>query len=119
MKVKPETITSFKAMWNRHPEAVLLLNKERELLAVNEAAEKMGIPVGMQCYKLGGRDTICPGCKGNASLRKGIGMSRVAYSEGLKQCIDSYWIPVEGEEDVYVHFGNDISEYVRPEFMKA
>ena len=119
MKVKPETITSFKAMWNLHPGIVLLLNKDRNILATNKAGEKMGISPEMKCYSLGGGSNICAGCKGNASLHKGVGMNKVAYSEVMKQCIDSYWIPVEGEEGVFVHFGNDISEYVRPEFMES
>lgn len=32
--------------------------------------------------------------------------------------MDAFWIPVVGADDVYVHFGNDISPHVRPELMK-
>jgi hypothetical protein len=33
--------------------------------------------------------------------------------------LDGYWVPVTGEKDIYVHFGNDITEYVRPELLTA
>lgn len=115
--VKPATIASFKTMWNRYPQAVVLLNKSRDVLAVNKFAEGLGIPAGGKCFAFSGRDNICAGCKGNAALHKSTTMRDVSYSEALGQCLDTYWIPVEGEDDVFVHFGNDISEYVRSEFM--
>jgi len=28
--------------------------------------------------------------------------------------MDGFWIPLQGHEDYYVHFGNDISEFADP-----
>jgi cold shock CspA family protein len=33
--------------------------------------------------------------------------------------MDGFWVPVAGEEDVYVHFGNDITDLVRPELLPS
>lgn len=116
--VKPETISSFKAMWNLYPEPVLLVTKSREIVARNKKAEEVGIPLEIKCHELTGSDSMCKGCKGNAALKQQEAMRKVAYSELNEKCLDGYWIPVEGESELMIHFGNDISEWVRPEFMK-
>lgn len=115
--VKPETLNSFKQMWNLHPSPVLLVHKNRDILAVNKAAAEAQVPVGIKCYDLCKGDNVCAGCKANASLKKNEGIRKLALSKGTDQFMDGYWIPVEGEEDIYVHFGNDITEYVKPELL--
>lgn len=116
--VKPEVIESFKAMWNLYPEPVMLVHKSRDIVARNKMAEEMGIPAGVKCHSLAGRDKICSGCKGNAALKKKEGLRKVSFNDLSDKCLDGYWVPVDGEEDLMVHFGNDISQWVRPEFMK-
>lgn len=43
----------------------------------------------------------------------------LAYVPLLDQIRDAYWIPLEGQEDVYVHFGIVLNDYVSAELMSA
>ena len=109
---------TFKLMWELYPAPVLLVHHNRGIVAVNKAAENMGVPVGVKCYQLAGNDTICPKCKGNICLKKREGQRRTSYYSSQKAFADTYWVPVAGEEDLFVHFFNDISEHVRPELLQ-
>jgi hypothetical protein len=40
-------------------------------------------------------------------------MRELGYDETLKMVMDSYWVPLDGSHDFYIHFGNDITEYAR------
>lgn len=116
-EVKPEVLKAFQMMWGLYPGPVMLIHASREILAVNAAAAELGLPVGITCHSLYPSDKPCPGCLADKALRQGQGIRRAAYAPRQKQFMDGFWIPVAGEKDVYVHFGNDISEYARPELL--
>lgn len=51
------------------------------------------------------------GCKLHIALSEKTAVRDVAYYEFLGQVADSYWIPLAGAEDFFVHFATDITEY--------
>lgn len=117
IEVKPEVLRAFEMMWGLHPSPVLLIHKSREVLAVNQAATSLGVAAGIRCYSLYPSDKPCPGCLANKALNQCKGIRETAYAPSRKLFIDGFWIPVIGEPEVYVHYGNDITECVRPELL--
>ncbi|CCH50267.1 hypothetical protein [Pseudodesulfovibrio piezophilus] len=117
--VQPEILESFKLMWNLYPSPVFLVHKDRDILATNKAAQGLGINAGIKCHSLCENQKVCPGCKANVSLKKNEGVRQLAFSSYSNMFMDGYWIPVDGVDDVYVHFGNDITEYVKPELLEG
>lgn len=109
---------TFNLMWGLYPAPVLLVRGNRNIVAVNKAAENMGVPVGVKCYELAGNTAICPKCKGNLCLKNREAQRNGTYYPPQKAFADTYWVPVLGEEDLFVHFFNDISEHVRPELLQ-
>jgi hypothetical protein len=92
-------VESFKMMWDSFPTMVRLIQKDRTVLAVNKAAEKGGCTVGFKCFDGSDKDKH-KGCKANLALKERQGVYQV-FPEMSLVC---FWIPVEGYEDVYVHF---------------
>lgn len=118
-QVEPEVLHAFEMMWGLYPGPVLLIHKSREIMAVNQAAATLGLPAGILCHSLYPSDTPCPGCMANKALKQGQGVRRPAWSERQGQFMDGFWIPVSGEPELYVHFGNDLTDLVRPELKSA
>ncbi|TVM17669.1 hypothetical protein DPQ33_08495 [Oceanidesulfovibrio indonesiensis] len=116
--VKQDVVDAFFMMWDLYPEPVMLIHANRDILAVNEAARGLGLDAGLKCHSLYPSDKPCPGCLADLALRSGESRRKAAYAPGQNKFLDGFWIPVAGEEDLYVHFGNDISDYVHPKFMQ-
>ncbi len=116
-EVRQEVLDAFRMMWGLYPEPVMLIHAGREIIAMNKRAESLGISLGIKCHTLYPSDKPCPGCLANKALRRGAAERKAAYSERQKRFMDGFWVPVDGEKDLYVHFGNDITELVRPELM--
>lgn len=117
--VKPEILRAFEMMWGLHPGPVMLIHKSREIVAVNQAAAAVGLPVGILCHSLYPSDKPCPHCLANKALKQAQAVRRTAYVPSQKRFMDGFWIPVVSEPELYVHFGNDITEYVRPELTSV
>ncbi|WP_320009375.1 hypothetical protein [Maridesulfovibrio sp.] len=115
--VDKSVLEAFDTMWGLYPEPVLLVHACRDILAVNQKAEEVGIPTGIKCYSMHPSDRPCPGCLANKMLKSGKATRRGALNERSGKFLDGYWIPVKGVEKVYVHLGNDISEFVKPELL--
>lgn len=49
--------------------------------------------------------------RANKALREQAGVRAVGYIEHMGVVLDTYWIPLAGAEDLYVHFGIDITEF--------
>jgi cold shock CspA family protein len=107
-------VESFDLMWGNHPGVVMLIGKNREILAFNQTGKALGLTPGIKCFTLTGGQKVCAHCQANQALEGGQAIRAAAWSEPLKAVIDGYWIPVSGRNDVYVHFGNDISAYAAP-----
>ncbi len=118
-EVNPETIRAFEQMWHYYPFPVFLLLKNRTIVSMNKAAKDMGIMTGMKCFQLSGSTGIHEGCLGNSALKDQAGKRSVLYVPGMKQVLDSYWLPVPGEKDMLIHFAADITEYAKKEMFPA
>jgi hypothetical protein len=116
--VNPDILKSFHAMWDSFPFPVLLLRKDRTILDCNKSAQDKGVRSGGKCFKLSGADGIHTHCLGNAALEEETAKRTVGYSAVRKQVLDSYWLPLSGEKDLFVHFAIDISDYAKPELFK-
>lgn len=100
----------FHFFWDNFPFPVLLVRKDRTILDRNRAAETTGCVPGKRCIDRGPKEAH-KGCLANYALHEQISKRKVAYSEFSGAVIDTYWIPLPQYEDVYVHFGIDITEY--------
>jgi hypothetical protein len=116
-EINPEILNAFNMMWGNFPFLVVLLRKSRTIVALNKKAKELGVKEGMKCYQLSRNTGIHKGCMADAALKEGVSKRSVAYNPALKQVLDSYWIPVAGENDLYVHFATDISDYAKAEMF--
>lgn len=117
-EISEEIRSNFHLFWDNFPSAVMLVHKDRTIVAINKAAEAIGYPVGTRCIDMGEKK-FHAGCRANAALREQTGVREVAYYEHLGQVIDGYWVPLSGVEDLYVHFGIDITEYAADRLFPA
>ncbi len=92
-----KVIESFHLMWDNFPERARLIRKDRTVLAVNKFAASIGMEPGVRCIDAGPREAHA-GCLANKALQQGCGM----YLCGGARV--PFWVPVEGAEDLYVHF---------------
>ena len=104
--------------WNIHPFPVLLIQKDRTILAVNKAGQDLGVPTGMKCFQLAKNDTICPNCQANTALKEKKGIQVGSYTEARKQFTETFWVPLDGVDGIYLHYGNDITRWVKEELLK-
>jgi hypothetical protein len=118
--VSPEIIKAFHLMWDMFPTPVFLLKKDRTIVDFNQTAKDRGVRLGMKCYQLSGDDCIHKECLGNSALEGGVGKRSVGYYAPSKRFVDSYWLPIQGQKDLFVHFAIDITQYANPAlFTKA
>jgi hypothetical protein len=100
----PLLADAFDQMWGRFPDPMLLVHRDRTILAQNDAAKAQpwGM-VGGKCYAASdaARVRICEGCQANAALNQGTAIACEGARDGKR--IRDYWIPVKGARDVYVH----------------
>jgi hypothetical protein len=105
--VEQHILDSFQTMWGPFPEPVMLIHKTRTILAVNDLARTMGIPVGTKCFSLNpeaGPDADhCASCQANLALKSGQTIS--TEERAGEHTIIGYWMPLKEFPDVYVHFG--------------
>lgn len=113
--INADIIRAFDAMWGLHPSPVMMLKSNREIVAVNTAAQNLGIPLGIKCFQLTGKEQICDGCLGNAALKEQNAKRTASWQDKLNMFADTYWIPVQGEDGLFIHFGNDITPYTKEE----
>lgn len=103
-------LDAFQTMWGPFPEPVLLVQKDRTILAVNDFARSLGLSAGIKCFSFNpeARTTTCKQCKANLALRE----QRTVCAEDVQngKPIISYWMPLKEEKDVYVHFGIGCAE---------
>lgn len=109
--VNQNTLDAFDAMWGTFPEPVMLIEKNRTILAVNDLAKKIGIPTDIKCFSLNpevGAADHCKQCKANIALRTGEAVVEKGPINGAE--VIGYWLPVKGVPDVYVHLGIGTAE---------
>ena len=101
---------NFHLFWDNFPFPVMLIHKDRTIIEANKAGQALGCPVGTRCVDMGEKKHHA-GCRANKALLEQAAERDVAYYEHLGMVLDSYWIPLAGVEDIYLHFSIDITEY--------
>lgn len=105
-----ELSSSFHLFWDNIPFPVMLVRKDRTIVDLNKAGEAMGCAPGSRCVDLGKKEDH-KGCQANQALLERTSKRVVAYQDSYKMVLDSYWVPLAGAEDLYLHFSIDITEY--------
>lgn len=93
----------FHTMWDGFPEGVQLCHKSHRIVAVNPACAAYGRVPGTNCAK---------GCAGfKAGLCRHVQMQKTnaatwchGKSIGAAKEMTTYWLPVVGYPDYYIHF---------------
>ncbi len=117
--VNPEILKAFNMMWDHFPAVVMLLGKDRTIVALNKQGRDVGIQPGTKCYELTGETGIHDDCLANEALKEGVAKRSVSHFALANWVLDSYWVPVSGEKDLYIHFATNITEYAKPELFPA
>lgn len=99
-------VEMFHAMWDSFPSRVRLIRKDRTVLAVNRAAKEMGMEVGVRCLDNPPDPMAHAGCLANLALKEKT--AKYSLTKNGKRL--RFWIPVEGVEDVYVHFSIEVND---------
>ncbi|XPV68329.1 MAG: hypothetical protein ACNI25_13615 [Halarcobacter sp.] len=99
--VDSKIIEAFHLMWGNFPEPVTLVHKNKEVIAVNALSEVLGIVKGMNYSTLSTNEEY-RGCLANRALH----LQQVAYknAEYTEKEIISYWFPIEGYPELFIHF---------------
>lgn len=109
-EVSEELIRNFHIFWDNYPFPVMLVYKDRTILDVNKAGEAAGCQTGTRCIDTGKKEDHA-GCLANQALKEHSAKRVVAYAENMGLVVDGYWVPLAGEQDIYLHFFADITEY--------
>ncbi|MCR5176027.1 MAG: hypothetical protein K6C05_04180 [Anaerovibrio sp.] len=97
-----ELVKAFHAMWGNFPEPVMIIQKSREVMAVNDKAAAFGLKVGMKCSSVGTPEQH-KGCLAN---RAADNKETVAITyEGPFGKSYGYWIPLADRPEWMLHFG--------------
>jgi hypothetical protein len=112
-------LDAFQTMWGPFPEPVMLIRKDRTILAVNDLGRSLGIPEGARCFSLNPEagDSCCKRCKANEALREQHAVCSEETQNGTR--IIGYWMPLKEQKDVYVHFGIGTAEALGAKMSQA
>ena len=100
----------FHLFWDNFPFPVMLTHEDRTILDRNNAAETVGYGVNIKCSDLGPKEAH-NGCRANKALSDQKAERVVGYVESANAVLDSYWVPLAGQEEIYLHFSIDITSY--------
>jgi hypothetical protein len=104
--IESRILDAFQMMWGPFPEPVMLVHRDRTVLAVNDLGRQSGIPIGIKCHSLNpeaGADHHCRRCQANVALRTGGTVCAEDVMGDTK--VRGYWMPLAEPADLYVHFG--------------
>ena len=105
-----QVVATFRIFWDNFPFPALLLRRDHLILDSNAAARAAGIVPGGRCVDNGPIEAH-RGCLAMRALKEKVGKRQVKYNKFIGRVMDTYWIPLVGHDDVYVHFASDISPY--------
>ncbi len=109
-EVSEEILRNFHLFWDNFPFPVMLVYKDRTIIDHNTAGNKVGYIPGSRCSDIGSKEDH-KGCQANHALREQTAKRVVGYVAPAEAVFDSYWIPLAGSEDFYLHFFTDITEF--------
>jgi hypothetical protein len=108
-----QVISAFDMMWGKYHEPVRLIHRSFTIIAVNEACQAAGGVTGVKCNTT--NPELHKGCKAMEALKSNQPKIVVSERDGIQWT--SFWIPVSGVPDYYIHFTNGLNEYM--EKLKA
>lgn len=97
-----EIIQAFHMMWGNFPEAVVITQKSREIVAVNKTAENFGLKPGIKCSSVGKPENH-KGCQCNKAVDTGEAV--ICTYEGNFGKAYGFWIPIPEKPEWVIHFG--------------
>ena len=116
--VNPDILKAFHLMWDLFPATVLLVKRDRTVMACNQTATERGLRLGMKCFQLSS-DGVHKHCQANAALDQRTARRTVVFSPASQKVNNSFWLPIAGEKDLFVHVVIDITQYAKPELFQA
>jgi hypothetical protein len=121
-QVTNEILSNFHLFYDNFPAPVILVHKDRTILAMNKTAETVGYQTGIRCIDMGEKENH-KACLGNKALSEQTGTRLVAYFDFAGAVLDTYWIPLTGSNELFVHYATDITpwaaESLRPKLCDA
>lgn len=107
-----ELVEAFSLMWGTYPNPASLVHKSRTIIVVNESCHQGGRTPGMNCAKWDSPERH-KGCLANQTLKTQQPLYKEIHNEqGVSR---TYWLPVPGYPDYYVHFGTGLIPWNLPE----
>lgn len=98
---KSEVIKAFHIMFDNYPESAMLIDRERNIIAVNKIAPSTGRTEGIKCAAVQPLEQH-KGCKLNAAIET----TETTYRKKIGALGDvvSFWVPIDGCPEYFVHF---------------
>lgn len=115
-QISDEVFKSFHLFYDNFPFPVMLIHKDRTILAVNTTAEQEGLSTGVRCMDTGKREHH-EGCLANQALAEQTAKRLVGYFEPREAVLDAYWVPLAGSDDLYLHFAHDITQWAKQSLL--
>ena len=97
-----DIIRAFHLMWDNFPEAVMITQRSREIVAVNKKAAAFGLKAGIKCSSIGMPENHI-GCQCNAACD--TGETQCCTYNGAFGKAFGYWIPIPEKPEWIIHFG--------------
>ena len=110
-----ELVKAFHMMWDNYPESVRLIDRKFRVVAGNPVYMKMGGQVEIKCNT--GDPIIHKGCQAMKCLKERETRTLETEVEGVPWL--TYWIPVDGTEDYYIHFTNGMNAFIAKKMAEA
>lgn len=112
-KNDPRLVDAFQLMWGNFPDPMMLVHRDRTILAVNDACAAQGTAAGRKCFSYNPvpgavENSACKACQANKALEAGSTVACEGEFGGGPR-IRAYWIPLKGSSEVYVHGYTSIS----------
>ena len=99
-------ILAFHLMWDSFPGSARLINSRHIIIASNKTAEENGFTEGVICARVGSPESH-KGCMANHTLK-----TRTAQTDRKLDDRIRGWLPLEGYDDLFVHFTLPIPEKI-------
>ena len=103
-----QLIAAFEMMWGKYHEPVTLTHRNFTIIAVNEACKATGQVAGVKCNAT--NPGLHKGCQAMEALK--TNQSKIVTSDRDGIHWTSFWIPVSGFPDYFIHFTNGLNEYM-------
>jgi hypothetical protein len=101
-------INAFHLMWDNFPEPVILIHKDRTIVAINKACEITGVQTNTKCLALQPSERH-KGCKANEALMNKEASYR--KRKGDFGDVIAFWLPIDECQEYLIHFSVGRKDY--------